>query len=242
MIRFVLSRASIALLLCATIGCGGDDGKDNSSGGASEDAGARAAGDAAPEEPGPVEYENNEAGLTKLFDDLLVALRSDTGEKTAARLVHSLILPDHEGWFSDNFSSKRRLRGLNEDYEQLKADIGHLALTLRGYVGKNQTKVRVAKFSQGKTDGAVGYQIKALAMTTNKQLELWSVRLSGEDSVYHVWSFVYVDGTFRYIGKLKSLVKKNDRKLVNNRDTLEFTEADRARILAADSPPDAGPR
>jgi hypothetical protein len=122
-------------------------------------------------------------------------------------------------------------------------DIGSLGVTLRALVKTDQTKVKVDRFTKADDPGAVGYQVKAIELS-KKPLELYSVRLTDEDKkVFHVWSFVHEDGTFRYVGKLRELLTDKQRTIspVSKHDTLEFTAEDAARIMAVESPADAGP-
>lgn len=246
MIRFVLCRALSALFLCAVIACGGDDGKESGSGDQpAEDAAASAENlaDAAPAAPGPVEYDDTEAGLTKLFDDLIVSLRSKDGDKDAARLVQSLILPHHDKWLETHFKGRRTLKRLKKDLGKVNGDIGSLGLALRGAAETGKTTISVKKFAKETPDGAVGFQLEALEKAL-EPIELYSVRLADSaNKVLHVYSFVHADGTFRFVGKLWGLVPPKKRtKSPSKREILDFTPQDQARILAAESPPDAGPR
>ena len=257
MIRFVLGRSLSAVLLCAVFACGTDDGKEaGSTDDADDDDSAVAKQDSKDDQddagldPSVIAYDDTEQGLERLFNELIVTLRDKDRESDAARLAESLQLPEPGTWFRDHFG--KRGNKLASQYSKIPPDIGRLATLIReAVVDTNQSQVKVDKFTSKDEPNAVGYQLRALE-AAQKPLSLYSVRLSSpvDKTVSHIWSFVHVDGTFRFVGKLKNLVGKKDRaestRYVESArskvDTLEFTPADAERILASESPPDAGPR
>ncbi|HLU66551.1 MAG TPA: hypothetical protein VKZ63_09765 [Kofleriaceae bacterium] len=181
--------------------------------------------------PAPPSYPDTLQGLEGLMTALVVAIQNDdAGEE--ARLLASMRLPDPQAWFEAHFD--RKLAGrLRDEYRPLHDGIGRMVTVLKPPVTAGQTVVRAEKFEAPDQLGATGYQRAAL-IAMKKKVPLYSVRLSTPDrkKVFHLWSFVHHEGTFRFVGKMKKV--DSGAPPTSGRDPLEYRQSDRERVTAAD--------
>jgi hypothetical protein len=80
-----------------------------------------------------------------------------------------------------------------------------LVAVFEGRVKDGRTFVSVTKIESATDDNGTGSQKQALAAMKVK-VPLYTVRFReqpGTSSGYTLWSFVYVDGGFRFIGKMQ---------------------------------------
>ena len=184
--------------------------------------------------PAPPSYPETVLGLESLIKALVLAIQSDDAREKA-RLLASLRLPDPEKWFGAHFD-RRAARRLLAEYQPIHDGIGHLVGALKGPVAAGQTTVRAEEFAAPDQEGATGYQRAALEAMV-KPARLYSVRLATADGkkVFHLWSFVHHEGTFRFVGKLRAATGEPGKKTAAGRDPLEYRESDRERISAAES-------
>lgn len=209
--------AGIAGALVCLHGCG-DDGSPARTG--SQEAGPAEPSDAGPElvmDPSdaapPVEYADSKPALGQLIEDLLTAL--DKGDRAAAtRLVESFELMDYQSWFTDRFGDE--LGGtLAAAYEPAVGRFDQLLGVLDELVDKGHDQVVIERFTSLTDKDAVVYQNLALKAMKNGTA-LYSVRLVNPDAaaedptrVFHLWSFVHHDGSFRWVGKLKEVAPED---------------------------------
>ncbi len=151
-----------------------------------------------------IDYPESTAGLEMLIEEVVVA----TGEGNRAavdRLIAGLALGDRQQWFATTFGKDKGAL-LAADYGAIVGRIAQMSQLFTELVGKGQTMVDIERFERTGDPAAVGYQSLALAAMV-KPIALYSVRLraSGEDHGFHLWSFVYHDGGFRWVGKLKAI-------------------------------------
>jgi hypothetical protein len=143
-------------------------------------------------------YEEGPDGLKKLAQDLTT---KDAAEAEA--LGKTLALPDAQKFFTETFGPE--LSGqLATDYA---GEVGKLG-TLHGFFKMNQakgrTEVNVSKHTSPDDESQNGYQEAAIrAMKTPVALYTIRVVEPGKDLGSSLWSFAWVDGGFRYLGKLK---------------------------------------
>lgn len=230
----------LLLLAAIAVGCGG--GRESGSEAESDDAGGRDAG-ASAEAPAAggegeadagegeteveVSFPPTESGLAKLMGQLNRSIASGDGAEYE-RLMRSLRLPDHEAWFREHFR-ERAARRLAEEYEPIHEEIGQMKGVLEGYLDKGLKNIEPYKFGDPEAPSATGYQSRALEAMTDP-VPLYSVRLSDEtrDKAFHLWSFVHVGGTFRFVGKMKEIVRE-DPPVEDDHDLLELRNTDRER-------------
>jgi hypothetical protein len=179
-----------------------------------------------------VAYPDTDAGLKQLAAELLDASRS-SDQRRLAVLLESLRLRDPEGWFRAAFGQALGSQ-LALDYQAVSSEIGQLAPLLSRLSADLQTIITIERYVRPEMPESVGYQSAALARMQNR-VPLYSVRFATLDmrKVFHLWSFVHQDGSFRYVGKMKRTV---DAPPDPTRDLLELRRADADKLKAAAPP------
>lgn len=140
--------------------------------------------------------------LKKVVEDILGSLKAGKPD-TAAELIKSLKLPDHEKWFARTFGAEAGAPLAARYAQQIEQfDAGMLKM-FDEQLKKNRTSVTAYKLTDPSDKNATGLQQKALAAMKEKT-PLYGVNLvePGKESGMHLWNFVYVDGAFRMVGKL----------------------------------------
>lgn len=139
-----------------------------------------------------------------MLGDLIDAVRANNREEIA-RLTGDLALDDPKAWFTRTFGQERGALLLAE-YEPVVGQFEQLADLLVGLVKAGQTDIRAEVFERAGDSGATGYQNLALA-AMKQATPLYSARFTKvEDaSGFHLWSFVYDGGRFRWVGKMKAV-------------------------------------
>jgi hypothetical protein len=167
-------------------------------------------------------YPESSEGLGLLSRDLLAGARG-RDDATLARLLESLRLPDPATWFETTFG-KVLARDLLAEYRPVRDEIGQLAVVLDRLASNGQTRLTMERFDQADQPASVGYQSAALAKMV-RRTPLYSVRFASPDGkkLYHLWSFVYQAGTFRYVGKMKRII---ETPIAGDRDLLELRLSD----------------
>jgi hypothetical protein len=149
-----------------------------------------------------VSYPETTDGLKRLTEDILAATKA--GDKTkVSTLVKSLEISDYEAWFNKTFGSEKGAK-LSADYRSHLNDFETSATELFiKMVAEDKTEVRVSRFDKAGNSQATGAQNQALGVM-KEPVPLYSVRMvrPGEDAGMHLWSFIYADGSFRFVGKL----------------------------------------
>jgi hypothetical protein len=161
---------------------------------------------------------------------LVAALQKSDAAQTS-RLLISLQLPEAGRWFGDVFGPELGPR-LVAEHEPQRAGIGWLASHIKGRIETGLTSIRAERFDGPDNPGAVGYQSAALA-AMKRPVPLYSVRFATPDGkkTWHIWSFVYEAGTFRYVGKMRKVEKSPPP--ADGRDPLEYRLSDAARVKAS---------
>jgi hypothetical protein len=223
-------RWRAALIVLAALGCsGGEPGESPAETGPS----STAASDAGAASGGEPSYPASIDGLVALTEDLARARRG----KDAARaytLTRSLRLEDPEAWFREQFGDTLGA-AVAADYDPQHADIERLVDHIIKLREGGRATPSVEKFDAPGDPKAVGYQSAALAKM-KRRVTLYSLRLSPskEKRGFHLWSFVHLGGSFRYVGKMKPVAEAETvRGPEGSINVLEFREADAARLRAA---------
>lgn len=179
----------------------------------------------------PPTYPDTTKGLESLVSALVEATQQDDPNQKA-RLLDSIRLPDPT-WFRESFDQKVADR-LIEEYKPMYDGIGHLLTVLQPLIAQGPIVAEAEEFTKAEAPGATGYQSAALS-AAKKPIKLYSVRLSTPDRkrTFHLWSFVHLNGTFRFVGKMRRAVDKPPTE-VNGRDPLEYRQSDRDRMPPAD--------
>lgn len=161
----------------------------------------------APEPLRPFAYEETTSGLESLFRDMMRALASGDRDR-AEMLAQSLQLDAPRAWFQEVFGDELGNK-LYAEYSPLLGQFGQHASLINELRKDGHTKITVERFDKPDDKAAVGYQALALQRMI-KPTPLYSVRVSTPDGskVFHIWSFVYQSGWFRWIGKTRDVAKK----------------------------------
>lgn len=188
--------ATLAIVLMAAANCG-DSGK-------SSDGEGRGNGDGVSASASDISYPDTVEGLESLVQDILRAVKNQE-QSEARRLAHSLELSDHEAWFTETFGESHGSK-LAADYAPVVGHVAQMSSLFEDLLKNEQTQVSVERFVRADDLDLNGYQSIALGAMKNPTA-LYSVRLSKNGDVrgFHLWSFVYSNGSFRWVGKMKPL-------------------------------------
>ena len=150
----------------------------------------------------PARAANDPATLQKLMEDTLAAVKAGQKDKVAA-LLRPLVLPDATAWFKKVFGEDIGAK-LGGEYNSMSSTLAtDLAGIFEARVKDGRTMVSVTKIESATDPNATGLQKQALAAMKTK-VPLYTVRLAEKPGMpgYTLWSFVYVDGQFRLVGKM----------------------------------------
>ncbi len=155
--------------------------------------------------PTVTHYDEGEAGFQAFADDFVAAARRDDGALVTA-LARSATLPDPAGWYTATFGAETGAR-LADEYTQsgvAKFPDGAAKVMRHLVTDAGRTKVETRRVVDAKDDRATGFQALAIGAMT-KPVPLYAMRFQRPDGskVYSLWSFAYVDGGYRFVGKLK---------------------------------------
>ena len=148
------------------------------------------------------------AGLTGAVEAILAAGKAGDAARVEA-LARAMVLPAPEAWFRRTFGPERAPKLAAEYAKTLAALEKELGALLAQVIKENRTTVRVKAIRNVDDADANGNQKRALRAMKTK-VALYSARLArAEDKVggIHFYSFVHVDGTFRFAGKMRALEK-----------------------------------
>jgi hypothetical protein len=178
----------------------------------------------------PPSYPDSVQGLENLMDGLVQAIEDDSSTEME-RLLRSLQLPQPDAWFRGHFDGPTADKLLKE-YQPVHDGIGHLQRNLKQLIDGGQNQVHAERYDKPDDPAEVGYQSKALAKMKTPTA-LYSVRITTPDGkrVFHVWSFVHDQGTFRFVGKMRAAADVPPPPAAG-RDPLEFRLRDAARVKA----------
>ena len=170
-------------------------------------------------------YAGDEAGFNHLLVDVTDAL--DAGDKgRLAQVTKDLSLPDPKGFYTKTFGADHAdalVAELADEHSTRFADdavAGFTDLHDHGY-----TSAMAACFTKA-DDSATGYQNVALrAMKQPTMLCTARFVKAGETDGFTLWSFAYVDGAWRMIGKTKALAPKSDDPIMDQLGELPVRDA-----------------
>ncbi len=173
-------------------------------------------------EPGtlpPSAYPEKSSGLDKELHDVFKA-RKVNDKTTEETILRSLVLPDPQKWFTDNFGPDAG-KLMAEQY----VPVSHqLVPILKGIINHMEdmkfTTIDVRKFDHACDDQADDY-VYPLLLARTGQTPLYEATFRNGNSYNKMNSFVFLDGAFRYIGR------------INIPDSLLFDEM---RAKASDKP------
>jgi TonB family protein len=167
----------------------------------------------------PVAYPEKGGGLEKELHDLQKARK--TGDKTTAdAILRSLVLPDPEQWFTRTFGADVGKQMAGQYIPTSHAMVQLLQGIMNHLEDMKFNDLDVRKFDKPCDEHADDY-VYPLLLARAEQVPLYEATFRNGNSYQVMNSFVFVDGAFRYIGR------------VNIPDSLLFDEM---RAKASDAP------
>jgi hypothetical protein len=143
--------------------------------------------------------------LKKLMQEMLTAAKAADATKVQT-MANALVLPSHEAWFKQVFGDEKGA-ALAADYGPHTAEF---AEQLGGFFAKlveqGRTEVHTVLIDKSDSADATGLQSTAIA-AMKQPMALYTAEfvVPGDKDGTTLWSFVYVDGAFRFVGKLRPL-------------------------------------
>lgn len=150
-------------------------------------------------------YPDTADGLKAMFSDLMKAVEKKD-EKSASTLAGNLVVPGYDAWFKQTFGDEAGARVSAEYAKNVPNASKDLPKAVAMFITKGRTEVKAERFDDAGNPDANTYQDVAFKAMKAK-VPLYSVRLvkPGEKSGTHLYNFVYVDGGFRFTGKMLAL-------------------------------------
>lgn len=120
--------------------------------------------------------------------------------------LRDLVLPNHQNWFRQVFGGQTGAVLAQEYGRRVPTFEIDLHKLFAAMVREGKTEVRVNRIDRIGDPLATGLQNKLLA-AMRQTVPLYSVRMAkpAEKRSTHLWSFVYVDGGFRLVGKMRAI-------------------------------------
>ena len=153
--------------------------------------------------PGLPSYPDKPAGLEKLVKDIFRSGESGDQARFDA-LVGGLVLPQPEKWFAETFGDDLGA-GLERNYREFRQTLpNRLGDFFRQMIKNHATGVEAFKYEESCDDnaGELIYPVIALRV---KPVALYELRFPTGGKFYRLWAFAYVDGSFRYVGEIRSV-------------------------------------
>lgn len=145
-------------------------------------------------------YPESEEGLKQLATDLGSASDGD-----AEKLGKDLALPDATKFFTTTFGAENASK-LASDYATDVPKLGTIGGFFKAAKAKGKTELIIEKHVSADDDNANSLQEAAIrAMKTPVPIYTINCVEPGKTIGSSLWSFAYVDGKFRYLGKMKPL-------------------------------------
>ncbi len=162
-----------------------------------------------PETGGTTPAGESPEALQKTFEKLLTAAKAKN-EPTGKAVTQGFVLPKSEAAFSRIFGEEKGAVLAAEYADNVEEWLATLERKVWAAVEEGQTQVKVDRFDAPDPERATPLQNKALAAMKQK-VPLYSVRLlrPGEETGLHLYSFAYLDGGFRYLGKMQPIAPRS---------------------------------
>ena len=148
-----------------------------------------------------VAYPDTEAGFQTFINELVKAQASSS---SVQRQMHSLVIPNSSAWFIEVFGPTT---GPTLDFEyryQLGWQFGRFYAYLPNYARGQNRLVRTEYCEQGHLSSFVTNS--PLISVAERPLKIYSgsIATQYEGPWFKLGSFVYIDGTFRFMGNLET--------------------------------------
>lgn len=145
-------------------------------------------------------YPESEEGLKQLATDLAAASDSD-----GAKMGKELALPDANAFFTKTFGAEHASQ-LAADYATDVPKLGTIGGFFKAAQAKGKTEILIERHTSPDDDNANSLQ-EAAIRAMKAPIAIYTINCvePGKTIGSSLWSFAYVDGKFRYLGKLKAL-------------------------------------
>ena len=159
----------------------------------------------------PGQYPDSTDGLKKLSEDILAAVKSKDQAK-AAGLIQSLAVPNSPQHFKRIFGDDLGGKVADEYLKQAPEQEKELTKVFEECLQKNRTQVSVKRIESPEEKEGTGLQQQALRAMKEKT-PLYTVRFTspGESAGLTLWSFAYLENSFRLLGKMRFIMKNQER-------------------------------
>ncbi len=151
-------------------------------------------------------YAETTDALKQQVEDVFTAVKVGDKEK-AAKLIKWMMLPEPEAWFKQTFGDTAIGKKLLEGYKASAASFEATMMKVFEDRVKDGRTFPSAFKIEGKDDpNAARMQVEAMAVMQQKTA-LYTVKLGKQAGAtgFSIWSWVYVDGQFRLVGKMKQI-------------------------------------
>lgn len=146
-------------------------------------------------------------GLRDQFAALLESVKAKNQQKAEAQ-AREFILTNHREWFIKAFGAEDGKRA-GDEYEQTvlakKPEVGFV-MEMEERLRRNQTQITAWKIDNPADNNATGIQ-KRILEKLKAPTSIYAVRFAapGQNIGFRMDSFVFVDGKFRLIGRVRAL-------------------------------------
>ena len=170
-------------------------------------------------------YPDTEDGFRAQMQDAISAAKVGDDDRLAS-VTGDLTLPRAHDWYASTFGADHADALVAELASEGGARFGEEAPAgFKDLVAHARTEVAVVR-TDTPCDEATGYQNIALR-SMKRPVALYLARFTRPDGSgsFTLWSFAYVDGAFRMIGKTKALRPSSGDKILDDLGELPVAEA-----------------
>lgn len=156
-------------------------------------------------------YPDSTSGLERLLKDIVKAQRENDAVRAEA-LIQSLILPEYDRWYHENFDDGIAMLGVAAYTANLNSFTAQLARIFLELQNEDRERVEAVRFGKNCDDNASELTF-AILDGRLKESPLYEGRFFKGNEFRRLFAFVYVDGGFRFliIPKFDQVVKSESR-------------------------------
>lgn len=147
--------------------------------------------------PASSSYHDSTSGLETLAKDIMRAQKENNGAY-AQELLESLVLPDYQGWYPENFDEGAVELALPVYQRGAKSLATEIATFLLKAQQEGFTEIQAVRFNRDCDDNASEQTFNVLD-ARRKDVPLYELRFVHGSQFRRLFAFVYVDGGFRFI-------------------------------------------
>lgn len=162
-----------------------------------QDAGAQRPVASAAQAVAIASYPDSTSGLEHLLKDIIKAQKENDAGRAEA-LIQSLILPDYDRWYHENFDdgiAKLGVAAYAANLNSFQTQLGSYFLELQS---EDRQRVEAARYTKNCDDNASELTF-AILDGRLKEFPIYEGRFFKGDTFRRLFAFVYVDGGFRFL-------------------------------------------